>query len=123
MIVVDTDVFIDFFRNQQVAVEFFRSASASEISFSAITEAEILSGKECDHADVRGKVLHFLSGFTKCGVDNRIAQTAGFFRRTYGLTLGDSLIAATAFHSQAALCTRNKRDFEKVREITVKGPS
>ena len=64
MKLVDTDVFIDFFRGVEKSIEFI-GANKDSIAFSSITEAELLSGKECSDAKQREVVLHLLSQFKK----------------------------------------------------------
>ncbi len=121
MVLVDTDIFIDFLRNNTAAIEFIEN-HLHEISFSAITEAELLSGKECDNQEVREKLLHFLAQFEKIPVDNPLVQVAGEFRRNYGIDLPDAIIAATAFIIDEPLCTRNIKHFEKIKDINVMKP-
>ena len=121
MKLVDTDIFIDFFRGVEAAQTFFLE-HAGEILFSALTEAELLSGKECNNPEKREKILHFLSQFEKIPVDNPLVQTAGDFRRRYGLHLPDALIASSAFLSEATLITRNIEDFQKIPLLKIQKP-
>jgi len=121
MILLDTDIFIDFLRNNKNAIDFM-GKHLNEIIFCAITEAELLSGTECNNKDVREKLLHFLSQFEKVPVDNPLVQVAGDFRRRYGIEMPDAIIAASAFMTDSIICTRNSKHFEKVKEIIVKKP-
>ncbi len=121
MIVIDTDIFIDFLRNMAETSNFIEQ-NIDDIAFSAITEAELLSGRECNDKDIKEKLLHFLSQFEKIPVDNPLVQVAGEFRRKYEIEVPDALIAATAFMVNATLYTRNIKHFEKVKEITVRKP-
>ena len=122
MIFIDTDIFIDLLRNYPQAKKWFERISFQEALFSAISEAELLSGKDCESPEVREKIIHFLSSMTKISIDNIIAQTAGDCRRRYGIALDDAFIAASAFHHGARLTTRNTKDFSKVKEIEVIKP-
>jgi predicted nucleic acid-binding protein len=119
---IDTDIFIDFLRKNPEAEKFFYALDLDTAVFSAVTEAELISGKECDSPLVRERILHLLSSLTKIHVDNKIAQTAGDYCRRYGIALQDALIAATAFHSNEKLATRNARDFSKIKEIKAEAP-
>ena|SRR3989338_5260293 len=121
MKLVDTDVFIDFFRGVEKSIEFI-GANKNSIVFCAVTEAELLSGKECNDAKQREVVLHFLSQFEKIPVDNSNVQIAGYFRRKYGLELADAIIASTAISTDSELVTRNVKDFQKVKELKVQKP-
>ncbi len=51
-----------------------------------------------------------------------IARATGEFRRDYGSSLLDCKIAATAFHQKCKLRTKNKKDFEKIKEIEIEEP-
>src|SRR3989338_2518570 len=117
MKVLDTDIFIDFFQGNSSAVDFFTHYQ-QEIVFSAITEAELLSGKECLQAERKEKIFHFLAQFDKIPVDNPLVQIAADFRRNYKIELADALIAASAYMVAAPLITRNLDDFKKIKKIT-----
>lgn len=119
-IVVDTDIFIDLFRGRKEAVAFFREHQ--EILFSAITEAELLAGEECNNEKKKENILHFLSQFEKIAVGNPLVQIAGDVRRTYKVLLPDAIVAATAITQNAILITRNSKDFEQIEKLRVKKP-
>lgn len=123
-IVLDSDILIDVLRKFEKAKGFFEKTIKKEerIYFSAITETEIISGKACNELAKKQNTLHLLSLFTKILVDNKIAQTAGDFRRNYNLLTPDAIIAATALHTKSKLITRNLKDFQKVKEIIVESP-
>ena len=121
MKLIDTDIFIDFFRGVPEAATFLQE-HVQDIIFSAITEAELLSGQVCNDVQEKEKVFHLLSQFEKIAVDNLLVQVAGDIRRKYGLEIPDAIIAASAFVSDSVLITRNINHFEKVKEIKVKKP-
>lgn len=120
MILVDTDIFIDFLRGVPAAGLFFKE-NYGAIAFSAITEVELLSGKKCDLAPVRDDVVHLLAQFQKIPLGNPIAQSAGDLRRA-GCSLGDAVIAASAISIDAVLVTRNLKDFKAIAGLSVKKP-
>jgi len=121
LILIDTDIFIDFFRGVKVAEEFILK-NIDKILFSAITESELLSGKICNDSIEEERVLHFLSQFEKIPVDNPLVQVAGRFKRNFNMALPDAIIAASAFDNDAILITRNIKDFSKVGDIIVDKP-
>ncbi len=123
MRLLDTNIFIDHLRGYAPALKFFESsAEADDIIFSAITEAEIISGKECGDTQKKEKVLHFLHRWEKIEVSNPIAVLAGDLCRENGLCLTDALIAATAMTYQAELLTKNRKDFERVPKLIIRAP-
>lgn len=121
-IVIDTDIFIDHLRHFGSATDFIKGTEAHDTYFSAITEAEILSGQDCDSEDKRRMVIALLSRFSKIHVDNTVAKLGGEIRRKFGLELDDALIAATAIKTGAVLVTRNVKDFKRIEGLEVKSP-
>ena len=123
-LVIDTDIFIDYFRKYEKAERFFDGLRSAEniIYFSAITEMELVSGEECSNTDVKIRLLNFLINFNKVNVNNHIAVKAGDFKRVYGIKTADAIIAATAFVMKADLITRNINDYAKASGLKVKAP-
>ena len=123
-ILLDTDILVDYFRKYEKAQRFFEELRKIDcvVYFSAITETELLAGKECNVIEIRTKLLDFLSNFTKISVNNQIAMKAGDFRRRYMIKTPDAIIAATAFATKSDLVTRNAEDYKKIKEITLKIP-
>ena len=123
-LVLDTDVFIDLLRGFEKAKKYFEELDKEDsvIYYSAITEVELISGKECRKIEKKAEIIKILSQFLKIPVDNRIAVTAGDFRREYCTAFTDAIIAATAFAMKSTLITRNAKDYEKIKEVKVKVP-
>ena len=123
MRVIDTNIFVDHLRGFGPAVKFFGSIlEAEDVLFSAITEAELVAGKDCSDAKKKDTVLHFLHRWEKVPVTNPVAVMAGDLSRDYGLLIPDAIIAATAILSGAELLTRNTADFEKVPKLRIRAP-
>ena len=123
-VVLDTDILVDYFRKYEKSEKFLEKLKNEEIIiyFSAITETELISGSECNQFEIKTRILDFLSNFSKISIDNQIAVKAGDFRRIYGTRIPDAVIAATTYIMKATLITRNVKDFEKIKEITIKYP-
>jgi predicted nucleic acid-binding protein len=124
VVVLDTDIFIDFLRGFEKSIHFFESIRKEGylVYFSAITETELISGKECNKMERKAEILDLLSNFTKIPVVNEIAIKAGDFSRESGTETADAIIAATAFFTKANLVTRNAEDYRKIKEVTLKVP-
>lgn len=122
--VLDTDIFIDFLRGFEKGKKFFEETEKSDsiVYFSAITEAELISGRECNKIERKAEILNLLKNFNKVAVSNEIAVKAGDFSRIYNVETADSVIAATAFAMKAVLITRNADDYNKIKEIRLKVP-
>lgn len=123
-ICIDTDVFIDFLRGQKLAKDFLSQMikNADAIYFSAITEAELLSGQSCNESKTRELVISLLNSFTKIEVDNPIAQLAGYIRRTHATPLPDAIIAATALKMDALLYSKNSKDYMPIPDLLFENP-
>ena len=123
-IILDTDIFIDFLRGFEKAKFFFGELNkeSSVLYFSAITETELISGKECGKIERKAEILDILANFNKVLVSNEIAVKAGDFSRVYCIETADAVIAATAFVMKADLITRDVKDYKRVKEITINIP-
>mgnify|MGYP001588339854 CR=1 FL=1 len=124
-IVIDSDLFIDNLRGSLKAAEWFNSIRNSEsfnIYYSALTEAEVLAGKDCEAEEKEEKVIALLSIGKKMLVTNDLAKLGGTVRRKYGLALVDAIIAATALKIGAVLCTRNIADYGRIPDLRLKEP-
>lgn len=112
---LDTDILIDFFKNQPHAQKLISQAfSKSVLYISVISVAEIISGWSVKE---RENLLPALYGLgIVVGVTQPIAEKAGILRAKYLqsgriLSISDTLIAATAMETEYIVTTRNKKDF------------
>lgn len=123
-VVFDTTILVDESRNYRPAVQAIEKVAKKEITgyISRITEGELLSGKDCERETVMKRTLDVLQLFSTIEIDKQVIQTAAEFRRKYDVLLLDCIIAATAFHQKCKLWTKNKKDFERIKEIEVEEP-
>lgn len=112
-ILVDSDVLVDHLRGHRRLI-----AGSDELHVSAITRAELFSGRGTEERRVR----RLLGAMTDLPVDAAIAERAGRLRRGAQRRLPDALIAATAIEHRLTLVTRNVRDFEGIRGLRVREP-
>jgi predicted nucleic acid-binding protein len=117
---VDTGVFILYFRGDRRAMDFFRETSAV-IYYSRVTRKELLrppiSSRE------REEVLAFLQRYRLVNPDPQIAEGFSFLLEKYSYLkdhLADALIAATAWKKGLEVVTTNPRHFEPIGEIHVR---
>ena len=123
MILIDTNIFVDHLRGHLPAIKFFNSLSKEEnVIFSIITEAELISGKDCENIKRKELTLQFLHRWNKIIISNQIAVLAGDIKRNFDLEMPDAIIAATARVNNADLLTKNIKDFKKVPYLKVKSP-
>ena len=112
-LLVDTDVFSDHLRG---ATEL--KPGGHRLHYSVITRCELLSG-------VVGSALvqRLLDPFREIAVDRAVAERAGRLRRETRVATPDALIAATAIEHDLVLVTRNRKDFEPVKQLRIRAPS
>lgn len=121
MPLIDTNIFIDYLRNYKKSVDFFISLDSMCI-FSAITEAELVSGKECSDSEKKEIILGFLGKWQKIEVTNQIAVLAGDFVREHEIELADAIIAATAIINKTEILTKNVKHFSMIPDLKVIEP-
>ena len=123
-VLLDTSILIDFLRKKEESKSIFSQIEAGQIKgfISAVTEAELISGKESEVERKKLAIIKLIKLLKKIDVDNNIAQIAGQFRRDYNVSLLDCIIAATAFSQNVKIWTKNIKDFEKITEIEVEEP-
>ena len=118
--VIDSDVLIDYLRDQPQAVAFLEG-SEQTLGVSAITVAELYAGVR--DGEERHQLDAFLGAFTVLPLDHQPAQRAGLWRRQYGPSpgtgLADALIAASVEAAGATLVTLNRRHFPMLAEVLV----
>jgi predicted nucleic acid-binding protein len=112
---LDASFLIDHLRGVAAATERFRAINdGGEIAIICdVSAAEVWSGRRSEHPEVE-RLLRNLE-FVQAGpATSELAGTWRADARARGRTLDipDALIAASAFHLDAAVLTRNVRDFE-----------
>ena len=63
-----------------------------------------------------------LAELPELALDDEIATRAIALRQQKSMSLGDSIIAATALTYNIPLCTRNKDDFKHITELEIINP-
>lgn len=121
-LVIDTDIFIDYLRGYPPSKVWFKNLDWGNVLFSAITEAELLSGKDCFDDGIRKNTITLLQAGKKMLVTNEIAQKTGELRRTYTLPIMDAFIASTAVIHNAKVITRNVKDYSRIKGLEVEVP-
>ena len=111
-VLFDTDVFVDHLRGARRLPDFSGY-------YSVITRGELFGGDEKDEPAVRA----LLALHTEIAVDAIIAERAGRLRRTSMIRMPDALVAATALEYGLELMTRNRRDFDRIRDLRVRSPA
>jgi len=120
LVLVDTDVIVDYLRGAEPAIAFLESEN-STLMVSTVTVAELFAGVR--EGRERTSLSAFLGAFEVVPVTRAIAEKGGLFRRDFGRSQGtglaDALIAATAEEVGARLATLNIRHFPMLTDVFV----
>ncbi|MGC1276249.1 MAG: type II toxin-antitoxin system VapC family toxin [Planctomycetaceae bacterium] len=119
MLVIDTDVLIDFLKGVPASVHYLSSLSDPPF-ISSLTVAELYAGvRDNERSALDSLTTHLQTVF----VDRDIAVRGGLIRRDYrsshGVGLVDALIAATVEAHNATLVTLNRRHFPTLSNVVV----
>ncbi len=118
-LLVDTDIFIDYFNTVRFATLF--DSSRFTVYYSVITKKELLTKPGLRDTE-RESILAELNRCRLIALSDSItARYSDLCRRHPSLEKGDALIAATALVKHLPLMTRNKRHFRVVSGLTLFG--
>ena len=113
-ILVDTDVLIEYLRNNETIVKRFLEVYKREkrLCFSPVTRAEIVAGLRKGEGEITTKLF----GLMEClKIDDAVGHKAGeymkTFRASHSTEMADALIAATAHLNDVPLWTLNKKHY------------
>lgn len=119
-LILDTSILIDHLRRKDrvhtILAEITRAGYEGAISI--ITHTELYAGKSVWQDESLKMILDKLcSGFNIIQIDIHLSESAGKIRAYYNLSLGDSIIAATAIENDYELVTLNEKDFKKIPDL------
>jgi tRNA(fMet)-specific endonuclease VapC len=122
MVLVDTDVFIDYFRGVEAAKEFMEDIPIDERTTTDITLMELFKGAR--NEDERENIEKFIEQnfFTVLPVSTTSSRTAVQILKRYafkGLSLPDAIIAGIAISADSKLVSGNIRHFEFIERLKV----
>ncbi len=118
-ILVDTDIFIDYFNTGRFHALF--DSTRFTIYYSIITKKELLTKPGLRDTE-RESILAELNRCRLIALSDSITARYSDLRRRFpALDKGDALIAATALIKRLPLMTRNTRHFRMVTGLTLFG--
>jgi predicted nucleic acid-binding protein len=117
MILVDSDILIQYSRGDIAAAEWLETASKrDDLVISVVNEIELLFGSR-DNRDLT-KMRQLLATFEIIQIDEAISKRASFLVDKYCLShrleMPDAMIAATALVHGLELATINRKDFRYI---------
>ncbi len=116
-LLVDTDIFIDYFNAGK-----FSNILENDlfvIYFSAVTEKELLSKKGLKSSE-KEAILYTLKNYRRIRINDSIALKYSELRKMYpALDKEDLLIAASALTRKLPVMTRNYKHYKKIKELSL----
>ena len=121
MIVLDTNVIIDYGRGERRVVAWVDAQrKKNRFAISTITVTELLGYPNITTEEIF-RLEVWLRAVVIASVDVSIARSAAQIRRDTNLTTTDSIIAATALLLNADLATQDK-DLKRIKQIRIIAP-
>ena len=124
MILCDTDVLIEFYKNTPAILQELHAIGQAHIAVSAITQAELYFGA-LNKTELK-KIQRHLTGITRFPLDINVSDTFLSLMAAYALShklgLPDAIIAATALVHGIPLYTLNTRHFTYISGLTLYKP-
>lgn len=122
LLLVDTDVLIDFSRGvEKTKKKLKKYESEYTLAISVITQLELMVGCE-NKADLKD-LQQFLENFEIIQLNSSISKKAvelfNKFRLSHGVLIPDMLIASTSLIFEIPLMSKNRKDFRFIKELTL----
>ena len=121
MLLLDTNILIDYLRGKQAAIEFIDFAGKPVFAVNTVIVLELYNG--CLNKAELAKIKRLLNGFNHLEINEVIAQAAmrigHRFALSHSVSAPDALIAATALVYNLELRTANLKDFRMIPGLKV----
>ena len=121
MIVCDTDILIESFKNNQEIITSLRSVGFENIALSSITVMELYFGA-FNKSELQ-QIKKHLQLLKTIPVNEQISYKAidliEQYAKSHNLKIPDSLIAATAIYHDLELMTINTKDFRYIEGLVL----
>ena len=125
MILCDTNILIEFYRDNAQVVFTMQEIGLPELAVSVITVGELYFGLEQDRRELL-KIKRHLASLQQIPMDQETSELALALLETYALShrlsLPDAVIAATALRHELSLYTLNIRDFRFIEGLSLHQP-
>ena len=123
MVVVDTDILIDYIRQPENKISHLRallkSIPSQDLAISVITIQELYVGESSKEKEKEEFFLQLINKLVILPYDQRSAKLAGEIMRDIRPRpqFADAAIAATAILNKSRLLTLNKKDFQGIKGL------
>ena len=119
MILCDTNILIEFYKNNTAIIQELRQIGSQNLAISVITRAELYYG--AINKNELKRIQNHLDLLQNIPIDRSISeqfiQLMANYSLSHKLTIPDALIAATALANDLELYTLNIKDFRFIENI------
>ena len=124
MILCDTNILIEFYKDNDAVIHALRGIGLPDLAVSVITIGELYFGAR-DRRELL-KIKKHLAGLRQIPIDPETSEIALSLLETYALShrlnLPDAVIAATALRHDLSLYTLNVKDFRFIDRLSLYKP-
>ncbi len=123
MVVLDTDIIIDYIRQPENSnthlITLLKSIPESDLAISIVTIQELYVGESSSLKQEEEFFLSLINKLKILSYDHKVAKRAGEIMRDTRVRVqfADAAIAATAILNKAKLFTLNKKDFKGIKDL------
>lgn len=120
---IDTNIFIYFFNNDKIIVEYFNSIKENqeEIFYSFITKIELMGFRDITK-QIKSEIQSVLNEFIKIDFNDTIEKKIIEIREKKKIKIPDAIIAASAIVNELTLVTHNSKDFKNIEKLIIFNP-
>jgi tRNA(fMet)-specific endonuclease VapC len=119
MILCDTNILIEFYKNNPIIISQLRSIGLNQLAISSISQAELYYGAinkiELQKIKQHLKLLNILAVGEK--VSHKFIELMETYSLSHKLTIPDALIASTAIIYDIELYSLNIKDFRFIKGL------
>jgi predicted nucleic acid-binding protein len=121
IILCDTNILIEFYKNNQDIVARLQDIGSNNIAISAVTAGELLFGalNKKEVQAIKKDIEHLVLFHINDLISQKFIELMLQYSKSHGLTIPDALIAATALVNNISLYTLNVNDFKFISGLTL----
>ncbi len=119
IILCDTNILIEFYKNNPNIVAQLNEIGAENIAISAVSAGELLFGalNKREVLAIKKDIEHLILLHINDLVSKKFIELMLTYSKSHGLAVPDALIAATALVNEIPLYTLNMKDFKFIENL------
>jgi len=121
MILIDTNIIIEFYKNNALVIEELRTIRINNLAISVITQAELYYGafNKSELLKIKKHLASINILSVNSDVSNQFIKLMETYSLSHKLTIPDALIASTAIVNEIDLYTLNYKDFSFIAGLNL----